>query len=507
MLSKIKTVAFNGLEILDVELQTQISAGLPSFTIVGLPDKTVAESKERVRAAFFSMGISFPPKRITINLTPADLQKEGSHFDLPLALGLLVSMGIVPKEKIAPYIVLGEIGLDGNIVDVNGVLPVAVKVAKQNGAIICPHNQGSEAVWADVKNIIAPQNLLELINHLKGDISIPQPQARKNNPKECLLDMKDIKGQESAKRAMEIAAAGGHNVIMVGPPGSGKSMLASRLPSILPPMSTNEAIEASMVHSIAGELKNGYLNFERPYRDPHHSASTPSLVGGGRKARPGEISLAHNGVLFLDELPEFSKSSLEALRQPLENGYVSVSRVLSHVTFPSKFQLIAAMNPCRCGHYGNELMACSRAPKCVEEYQSKISGPLLDRIDIQIEVPAINAWDMAGIKTGESSKEIQQRVINARKIQKQRFEDAGIHNKLVNAELQGDLLDKVTLMDEDAKSLLIAYADKANLSARGYHRTLRLARTIADLQNEKKLLRIHIAEALSMRWKRFEFKI
>lgn len=507
MLSRVNTAAFNGLEILDVELQVQISSGLPSFTIVGLPDKTVAESRERIRAAFFSMGIKLPPNRITVNLTPADVLKEGSHFDLPLALGLLSGMGVISNDKLRKYIALGEVGLDGSIVGVNGVLPVAVKAAKLNQGIICPKSQGGEALWAGLTDVVAPANLLELINFFQNGEDIAAPLAEKAQSNNQALDMRDVKGQESAKRAMEIAAAGGHNLLMVGPPGSGKSMLASRLSTILPPMSTEEAIETSMIHSVAGELKEGRLCFERPFRAPHHTASTPALVGGGRKARPGEISLAHNGILFLDELPEFARDTLESLRQPLENREVSISRVNSHTVFPAKFQLIAAMNPCRCGHLGNSAQECSRAPKCAEEYLAKISGPLLDRIDIQIEVPAVNPWEMAQVAQGESSAEIRKRVMAAREIQKNRFKSFNLPDFLTNSDLKGEMLEQATVMEDDAKALLISFSDKARLSARAYHRTLRLARTIADLQNEIKLLRIHIAEALSMRWKMPDHKI
>lgn len=507
MLARVNTVAFNGIEILDIELQVQISSGMPSFTIVGLPDKSIAESRERIRAAFCSMGIKLPAQRITVNLSPADLLKEGSHFDLPLALGLLVGMGVLPQEKVLPYLVLGELGLDGSIVGVNGVLPAAIAAAKKNYGIICPKLQGSEAVWAGLDKILAAESLLELLNAINGEIVLDIPQAIKREDAQNLLDMSDVKGQETAKRAMEIAAAGGHNLIMVGPPGSGKSMLASRFSTILPPMTTDEAIQTSMIHSISGELKDGKISFVRPFRDPHHSASTPALVGGGRKAKPGEISLAHNGVLFLDELPEFARPTLEALRQPLENNYVTISRVNSHAVFPAKFQLIAAMNPCRCGHLGNVAKECSRAPKCAEEYQAKISGPLLDRIDIQIEVPAVSPWDMASVVTGETSEQIRNRVIKAREIQKKRFISFGRTDLLTNAELKGDILEQVTELDNEAKAFLIQYADKAKLSARAYHRTLRLARTIADLQNEIKLLKIHIAEALSLRWKMPDCKI
>ena len=501
MQSRINTVAFNGLEILDVDLQVQIASGLPAFTIVGLPDKAVAESRERVRAALQALGLSLPAKRITINLAPADLLKEGSHFDLPVALGLLAGMGIIPQEELAGYVALGELGLDGSIIPVNGILPVAIHANAAEKGLICPAACGPEAVWSGLKDILAADSLLSLINHFKGLQTLPFPQAEKQMPVETPLDMSDVKGQESAKRALEIAAAGGHNLLMIGPPGAGKSMLASRLPSILPPLSAEEALETSMIHSIAGELKDGKICFERPYRDPHHSASTPALVGGGRKARPGEISLAHNGVLFLDELPEFSRASLESLRQPLENGCVTISRVNSHTTYPAHFQLVAAMNPCRCGHLGNAETECPRAPICGAEYQAKISGPLLDRIDIHIEVPAVNPWDLANVARGESSAQIRERVLAAREIQKQRFNKLGRPDLQTNAQLSGKLLEEVTGLDDDAQKLLINFAEQNKLSARAYHRTLRLARTIADLQNETNILKIHIAEALSYRRK------
>ena len=499
MQSRINTVAFNGLEILDVDLQVQIASGLPAFTIVGLPDKAVAESRERVRAALQALGLSLPAKRITINLAPADLLKEGSHFDLPVALGLLAGMGIIPQEELAGYVALGELGLDGSIIPVNGILPVAIHANAAEKGLICPAACGPEAVWSGLKDILAADSLLSLINHFKGLQTLPFPQAEKQMPVETPLDMSDVKGQESAKRALEIAAAGGHNLLMIGPPGAGKSMLAARLPSILPPLTAEEALETSMIHSVAGELKNGGICFERPFRDPHHSASTPALVGGGRKARPGEISLAHNGVLFLDELPEFSRAALEALRQPLENGSVSISRVNAHTVYPARFQLIAAMNPCRCGNLGNPALACSRAPKCAEEYQSRISGPLLDRIDIHIEVPAVSPWEMNDVKKGESSAAIRERVIKAREIQAERFRRMGHPELNTNSQLRGDMLEAAAALDGDASALLIGFAEKAGLSARAYHRTLRLARTIADLQNTPKVLKMHIAEALALR--------
>jgi magnesium chelatase family protein len=499
MQARVHTIAFKGLDVLDVDLQVQISSGMPAFTIVGLPDKTIAESKERVRAAFQSIGISVPAKRITVNLAPADLLKEGAHFDLPIALALLVGMEILPQEDLSNYIILGELGLDGTVMPVNGVLPVAIKAHQLDKGLICPTAQGSEAVWAGLQDIIATPDLLSLINHFKGVQVLPKPQARQRPDRANNLDLSDIKGQESAKRALEIAAAGSHNMLMLGPPGSGKSMLAARLTSILPPLSSEEALETCLIHSVAGELKNGELDFNRPYRDPHHSASTAAMVGGGKKARPGEISLAHNGVLFLDELPEFSRPALEALRQPLENGQIIVSRAESHNVYPARFQLIAAMNPCRCGYQGIAGQECPRSPKCAEEYQSKISGPLADRIDIHVYVPPVSPWEIFEKEKGETSQTVRERVIKARQIQKDRFERLGCPELRTNSQLSGDLLEKAVDLDSDAKDFILRSADKFKLSARGYHRTLRLARTIADLQNESKVLKMHIAEALNYR--------
>ena len=499
MLSRINTIAFNGLETLDVDLQVQITSGIPAFTIVGLPDKAVGESRERVRAALNSMGLSLPAKRITINLAPADLIKEGSHYDLAVALGILACMNAVPLEEISRYIALGELGLDGSILPVNGILPTAIHANRKKLGLICPAKQGSEALWSGLKDILAAPDLLSIINHFKGTQLIAQPLPAAPKAAKTHLDMQDVKGQESAKRALEIAAAGGHNMLMIGPPGSGKSMLAARLPSILPPLSPEEALETSMIHSIAGALKDGRICTERPFRAPHHNASTPALVGGGRKAVPGEISLAHNGVLFLDELPEFNRATLEALRQPLEDGVITISRVNAHTTYPAKFQLIAAMNPCRCGNLGIPGHECPRAPLCALDYQSKISGPLLDRIDLQIEVHAVSPWELADVKPGESSTAILERVMNARRIQRERFKRLGAPKLHTNAELKGDLLTEVTKLDSDSEKLLINFAAKNNISARAYHRILRLARTIADLQNNENVLKIHIAEALSYR--------
>lgn len=500
MLARINTIAFNGMETLDVDLQLQISSGLPAFNIVGLPDKTIGESKERVRAAINSLGLELPAKRITINLAPADLLKEGSHFDLPIALALLTGMGIISAEDVQEYIAIGELGLDGAIMPINGVLPVAIHANRQNKGLICPQAQGSEAAWSGLKEIIAAPSLLALLNHFKGVSVLPAPSIKKKQPRLSDLDMSDVKGQETAKRALEIAAAGAHNMLMVGTPGAGKSMLAERLVTILPPLTTQEALETCMVHSIAGEIKNGEINFERPFRNPHHSASTPALVGGGRKGVPGEISLAHNGVLFLDELPEFNRSTLDALRQPLETGSVSISRVHCHTQYPARFQLVAAMNPCRCGYLGQPNQECQRAPKCAAEYQSRISGPLMDRFDIHIQVPPVSPWDLSDVKKGEKSEQIRERVIAARAIQQERFNKFGFPNLHTNSQLRGDLLEEVTALDKDSKDLLISFAAKMKMSARAYNRTLKLARTIADLQNQKNVSKVHLAEALSYRY-------
>ena len=499
MQARINTIAFKGMDILDVDLQLQMSSGIPSFTIVGLPDKTIAESKERVRAAFEAIGIAFPAKRITINLAPADLLKEGSHFDLAIAAALLCAMQILPKEELVNYIVLGELGLDNKLMSVNGILPVAIHAARSAKGLICPLMQGSEAAWGGLTDIVATPSLLALINHFKGEQILPYPEKKTHISEATTLDLADVKGQESAKRALEIAAAGAHNMLMIGPPGSGKSMLASRLISILPPLTPQEALETCMIHSISGELKNGELSFDRPYRSPHHNASMPALVGGGKRAMPGEISLAHNGVLFLDELPEFNRSALEALRQPLESGVVTVSRAEYHHTYPAKFQLIAAMNPCKCGHFGQKDQECPRAPKCAHEYMSKISGPLLDRIDIHVYVPPVSPWDIFEKERGESSQTILERVQNARKIAKERFDSFGATNLLTNSQLSGDLLEDAVFLEPNARELLVRFADKIKLSARGYHRVLRIARTIADLQNEKNVLKMHVAEALNYR--------
>ena len=492
----VNTVAFQGIETLDIDVQVQISSGLVAFTIVGLPDKAVAESRERVRAALSALGLSLPPKRITVNMAPADVLKEGAHFDLPIACAVLAAMGIIPPDEIRDYTVLGELGLDGSVASVSGVLPAALAAATAGRGLICPAAQGGEAAWAGGGQVLAAPTLLALINHFKGTqvLSPPEPQIAEDLS--VPLDLSDIKGQETGKRALEIAAAGGHNLLMIGPPGSGKSMLAQRLGGILPPLDPAEALEVSMIHSVAGHLDQGRLLRRRPFRDPHHTASVAALAGGGQRAKPGEISLAHNGVLFLDELPEFQRAALESLRQPLETARISVARANSHVTYPARVQLVAAMNPCRCGYLSDPSLACSKAPKCAEDYQSRLSGPLLDRIDLHVEVPAVNPADMALPPPKEGSAAIALRVAAARAIQTTRYAETKIR---CNAQAEGDVLTRFSTPDAQGQTLLTEAADRLRLSARAYTRMLRVARTLADLENSDIIGRIHIAEALSYR--------
>ena len=503
MVAHIGTVAFIGVEARIIDVQVHVASGLPSFTIVGLPDKAVAESRERVRSALGAIGIALPPKRITVNLAPADLPKEGSHFDLPIALGILVAMEALPSDTLEGLLVLGELGLDGGIQSVPGVLPAALAASGEELGLVCPAATGGEAAWAQNIEIVAPQNLLILINHLKGVQQIPPPEPTIDETEEFYLDLKDVKGQESAKRALEVAAAGGHNLCMVGPPGSGKSMLAARLPGILPPMSPREVLESSMIGSIAGNLADHCISRKRPYRNPHHSASMAALTGGGLKARPGEASLAHHGVLFLDELPEFQRAALDSLRQPLETGEVVVARANKHVTYPARFQLVAAMNPCRCGHLDDPTLACSRVPKCAIDYQSKVSGPLMDRIDIHIEVPAVGAADLGLPPAAEGSKEVAERVADAREVQQLRYEKMGLSKTIgSNAEIDGEALEKVAKLDDESRNILMRAVEVMKLTARGYHRVLRVARTIADLDRAENISKIHISEAISFRQKR-----
>ena len=496
MVALVRTVAYLGLEARAVEVQCSLAPGVPNFNIVGLADKAVGESKERVRAALSSMGLALPPKRITINLSPADLPKEGSHYDLPIALAVLAAMGITDAEQLADWIVVGELALDARVQPSPGVLLAAIHASEIEKGLICPAAQGSEARWASDVPVLAAPDLASLLNHLKGTAQLPEPEQGLVEEAGTAPDLKQVKGQETAKRALEIAAAGGHNLLMIGPPGAGKSLLASCLPGILPPLSPPEALEVSMVQSVAGLLEDGRISRARPFRAPHHSASMAALTGGGLKVKPGEVSLAHMGVLFLDELPEFQRAVLDSLRQPLETGEVSVARANAHVTYPAQVQLIAAMNPCRCGHLGDASLACARAPRCAGDYQAKVSGPLLDRIDLHVEVQAVSAADLILPPPAEGSAEVAARVAAARALQSERLKDADART---NAEIEGALLETHATPDEAGRALLAQAAEATRMSARGYTRVLRVARTIADLETSDAVRRIHVAEALSYR--------
>ena len=496
MVALVRTVAYLGLEARAIEVQCQVAPGLPRFSVVGLPDKAVGESRERVQAALSAMGLALPPKRITINLSPADLPKEGSHYDLPIALALLAAMGVTDAEQLIEWVAVGELALDARIVSSPGVLLAAIHASEAELGLICPRAQGAEARWASGVPVIAAPDLASLLNHLKGTQRLPEPEPGEVEKAPPGPDLKRVKGQETAKRALEIAAAGSHNLLMVGPPGAGKSLLASCLPGILPQLSPAEALEVSMVQSVAGTLQEGRISRQRPFRAPHHSASMAALTGGGLRVKPGEVSLAHLGVLFLDELPEFQRPVLDSLRQPLETGHVDVARANAHVTFPARVQLVAAMNPCRCGHLGDPSLACSRAPKCAADYQARVSGPMLDRIDLHVEVDPVSAADLALPPPAEGSAEVAARVAAARLRQTARSEASGARS---NAELDGDALEQFATPDEAGQKLLMQAADAMRLSARSYVRMLRVARTIADLAGSESVGRIHVAEALSYR--------
>lgn len=492
MISLVKTVAYLGLEARQVEVQCQVASGLPRFAIVGLPDKAVSESRERVQAALSAMGLALPPKRITINLSPADLPKDGSHYDLPIALALLAAMGVTDAEQLEDWLAVGELALDGRIVASPGVLIAALHASEAEIGLICPADQGAEAKWASGVPVLAPSDLASLLAHLKGTQILEEPIRGEVADAPAATDLRQVKGQESAKRALEIAAAGGHNLIMIGPPGSGKSMLASCLPGILPELTPSEALEVSMVQSVAGMMEAGRISRARPFRAPHHSASMAALTGGGLKVRPGEVSLAHLGVLFLDELPEFQRAVLDSLRQPLETGRVDVARANAHVSFPAQVQLVAAMNPCRCGHAGEPGHVCARGPRCASEYQARISGPLLDRIDLHVEVAAVSAMDLSLPQPSEGSAQVARRVAAAREMQAGR----GVRS---NAQLEGEALEEHAKPAAEGRALLMRAAEKMRLSARGYTRMLRVARTIADLDGSDQVARPHVAEALSYR--------
>jgi magnesium chelatase family protein len=500
MVSHVRTVAFQGIEAVPVDVQVMVAPGKVNMHIVGLPDKAVAESRERVQAALHASGLSMPAKKVTVNLAPADLPKEGSHYDLPIALGLMAALGAIPGDSLAGYVVLGELSLDGTIAPVAGALPAAIGANADGKGLICPHGCGPEAAWAGSEiDIVAPRSLISIANHFRGTQVLSRPEPAIHEAASGLPDMADIKGQESAKRALEVAAAGGHNLLMIGPPGSGKSMLAQRLPSILPPLSPGELLEVSMVASIAGELAEGKLSDRRPFRAPHHSASMAAMVGGGLRVRPGEVSLAHCGVLFLDEFPEFTPQVLDSLRQPLEAGECMIARANNRVTYPARFQLIAAMNPCRCGMAGEPGHRCARGPRCQSDYQARISGPLMDRIDLRIDVPAVSATDLIRPGRSEASAAIAERVERARALQRDRSASLGLRPGTTNAHLGNTVIEEIGRPDQAGAGLLQDASEKLGFSARAYHRVLKVARTLADLDGAETVGRIHLAEAISYR--------
>ena len=497
MVASTFTVAFEGVEPRLVEVQCAISDGMPAFSVVGLPDKSVSESRERVRASLQALSIALPAKRIAINLAPADLPKEGSHFDLPIALALLAELEILPRDEVAQVVALGELSLDGRLLPVAGALPAAMAAAACERALICPRACGSEAAWVSATQVLAAESLTQIVRHFSGRHVLTPAEAGEVPTLPQGRDLRDVKGQERAKRALEIAAAGRHHLLLIGPPGSGKSMLAARLPGLLPPLSAAEALETSMIHSIAGLLGEGGISRHRPYREPHHTSSMAAIVGGGRGAKPGEISLAHNGVLFLDELPEFPRQVLETLRQPIETGEVMVARANAHLRYPCRFLLVAAANPCRCGHLADPARACARAPVCGEDYLGKISGPLMDRFDLRVEVPPVGYQDLDLPANGETTATVAARVAMARARQTARFD--GHPTARSNADLHGQMLDDHATPDAEGRALMQRVADRFGLTARGYHRVLRVARTIADMDGAAHVHRHHLAEAVSYR--------
>jgi magnesium chelatase family protein len=502
LLAKVLSSAVTGIDAYIVEVEVDITQGLPTFTTVGLPEAAVKESKERVKSAIKNSGYSFPDDRITVNLAPADIKKEGTGFDLPIALGILAATRVIPQGAVSKFLFLGELSLDGRVKPVRGSLPMALeaKISGHSG-IIVPKDNGNEASVVDGISVFAVRTLAEVVEFLTGEIEILPETADLTDifstKPDTEVDFSDVMGQEHAKRALEVAAAGGHNMLMIGPPGSGKTMLVRRLPTILPPILFDEAIETTKIFSVVGMLKKGQaLVTERPFRAPHHTISDAGLIGGGHIPRPGEVSLAHNGVLFLDELPEFKKHVLEVLRQPLEDRMVTIARAASSLTYPSSFMLVAAMNPCPCGYYSDPKHACRCSVTHIRRYRSKISGPLLDRIDIHVEVPAVPYKDLEKHTTSESSEAILRRVTAARGIQGERLNKTKIH---ANAQMGSRHIKKYCGIDTASSRLLASAIDKLGLSARAHNRILKIGRTIADLEGVADIESFHIAEAIQYR--------